>query len=101
MNELLPSFQEEETDSVDGHNISNDVFPNGHFRGQSDTIKFSQALATPLFPEVDKLLALFKDSSQELVDLRKQVCDLTGGLKSSAKTSYRYMKALTFRLCSG
>lgn len=74
MNELLPSFQEEETDSIEGHNnISNDVFPNGHVRGASDTIKFSQGLSTPLFPEVDKLLALFKDSSQELVDLRKQV----------------------------
>lgn len=74
VNELLPSFQEEETDSIEGHNnISNDVFPNGHVRGASDTIKFSQGLSTPLFPEVDKLLALFKDSSQELVDLRKQI----------------------------
>lgn len=73
MNELLPSFQEDETDSIEGHNISNDAFPNGHLRAPSDTIKFSQGLSTPLFPEVDKLLALFKDSSQELVDLRKQV----------------------------
>ncbi|XP_022979187.1 exocyst complex component SEC10b-like [Cucurbita maxima] len=95
VNELLPSFQEEETDSVDGHNISNDVFPNGHFRGQSDTIKFSQALATPLFPEVDKLLALFKDSSQELVDLRKQIDGKLYNLKKDvAAQDFKHRKTL-------
>ena len=88
MNDLLPSFQEEESDSIEGHNnISNDVFSNGHLRGQSDTIKFSQGLSTPLFPEVDKLLTLFKDSSQELVDLRKQVWNFIENLESSVQTS--------------
>ncbi|GLT71107.1 hypothetical protein SLA2020_431480 [Shorea laevis] len=43
VNELLPSFQDEETYSSEGHG------------------------------KVDKLLALFKDSYKELVDLRKQV----------------------------
>lgn len=76
MNELLPSFQEEDADSIDGHgNISgNDALPNGHKRASSDAAKFSQGLSAPLFPEVDALSSLFKDSCRELIDLRKQVC---------------------------
>lgn len=75
VNELLPSFQEDETDSSEGHgNVSgSDALPNGHFRASSDAAKFAQGLSDPLFPEVDKLLSLFKDSCKELVDLRKQV----------------------------
>lgn len=71
MNELLPSFQDEETYSSEGHGSGvggNDALSNGHLRG--DAAKS----AAPLFPEVDKLLALFKDSYKELVDLRTQVC---------------------------
>ncbi|GLT84648.1 hypothetical protein SLE2022_028660 [Rubroshorea leprosula] len=73
--DLLPSFQDEEADSADAHgNINgNDVLPNGNMRAQSDASKFSQALSAPLFPEVDALLSLFKDSFRELVDLRKQL----------------------------
>ncbi|KAB1219497.1 Exocyst complex component SEC10 [Morella rubra] len=70
VNELLPSFQDEENDSSEGHSSSisgNDALPNGHLRG--DAAKS----AAPLFPEVDKLLALFKDSHKELVDLQKQI----------------------------
>lgn len=75
VNELLPSFQEDDTDSSEGHgNISgSDALPNGHFRAPSDAAKYVQGLSDPLFPEVDKLLSLFKDSCKELVDLRKQV----------------------------
>ena len=75
VNGLLPSFQEEETDSSEGHsNISGaDSLPNGHLRVPSDASKLAQGLSSPLFPEVDKLLSLFKDSCKELVDLRKQV----------------------------
>ena len=80
VNELLPSFQEEEADSADGHgNVTgNDTLPNGHKRAPSDAIKFTQGLAAPLFPEVDALSSLFKDSCRELIDLRKQasVCAL-------------------------
>ncbi|CAK9319101.1 unnamed protein product [Citrullus colocynthis] len=72
--ELLPSFQEEEIDSIGVHNnIASDAFPNGHVWGASYAIKLSEGLTTPLFPVVDKLLALFKDSSQELVHLQKQI----------------------------
>lgn len=70
VNELLPSFQDEETYSSEGHGSGvggNDALSNGHLRG--DAAKS----AAPLFPEVDKLLALFKDSYKELVDLRTQV----------------------------
>ncbi|KAI3412209.1 uncharacterized protein J3R85_017578 [Psidium guajava] len=82
VNDLLPSFQEEETDSAEGHGniIANDVLPNGTLRASADAAKSAQGLSTPLFPEVDALLTLFKDSCRELVDLRKQVdgrlCDL-------------------------
>ncbi|XP_040986193.1 exocyst complex component SEC10b-like isoform X2 [Juglans microcarpa x Juglans regia] len=70
VNELLPSFQDEENDSPDGHSSSisgNDALPNGHLRGDASKSN------APLFPEVDKLLALFKDSYKELIDLRKQI----------------------------
>ena len=78
VNELLPSFQEEEADSSEGHgNIGmNDVLPNGNLRIPSDASKSAQG---PLFPEVDALLSLFKDSCRELVDLQQQVHLLTVG----------------------
>ncbi|CAH8303496.1 unnamed protein product [Eruca vesicaria subsp. sativa] len=72
VNDLLPSFLEEEADSGDGHgNI--DGLANGHLRGQPDASRFSQMSSAPFFPEVDGLLSLFKDSCKELIDLRKQV----------------------------
>lgn len=62
---------------MDGHgNISgNDALPNGHKQAPSDAIKFAQGLSVPapLFPEVDALTSLFKDSCRELINLRKQV----------------------------
>ena len=70
VNELLPSFNEEEADSSD---ISGSDLPNGHRRVPSDAAKYTQGVSAPLFPEVEKLLALFKDSCKELVELRKQV----------------------------
>ena len=54
----------------------NDVLPNGNLRIPSDASKSAQG---PLFPEVDALLSLFKDSCRELVDLQQQVHLLTVG----------------------
>lgn len=73
MNELLPSYQEDDGDGHDGHgNLgANDVLANG--RMSSDATKAAQGLSMPLFPEVDALLALCKDSCKELIDLRQQV----------------------------
>ncbi|KAK9279507.1 hypothetical protein L1049_013186 [Liquidambar formosana] len=75
VNELLPSFREDEGDSAEGHgNISgNDVLANGNLRVPSDAAKSAQGLSPPLFPEVDALLSLFQDSCRELVDLRQQI----------------------------
>lgn len=70
MNELLPSFQEEDADGAEG---GGGELQNGHIRASSDAAKLVQG--GPLFPEVDALLALFKDSCKELVDLRHQVYD--------------------------
>lgn len=72
MNELLPSFKDDDADAVEGGGGGGDL-PNGHVRAQSDAGKLAEG--GPLFPEVDSLLALFKDSCTELVDLRHQVCD--------------------------
>ncbi|KAM0035531.1 putative exocyst complex component Sec10 [Helianthus debilis subsp. tardiflorus] len=56
VNGFLPSFVEEEADSVDGPiNIS------------------TSGLLGPVFPEVDTLLLIFKDSCTQLVELRKQI----------------------------
>ena len=72
VNDLLPSFQDEEADSADGVGGS-DVIATGHARAPSDAAKLAQGLSSPLFPEVDSLLSLFRDSCRELIDLRKQV----------------------------
>ncbi|KVH89067.1 Exocyst complex component Sec10-like protein, partial [Cynara cardunculus var. scolymus] len=66
VDELLPSFQEEDADSLEGNsNISgNDALSNG---------RSTQGLSSPLFPEVDALLSMFKNSCSQLVELRKQV----------------------------
>ena len=74
MNDLLPSFLEEEADSGDGHGGNIDGFANGHLRGHADASRLSQmSSSAPFFPEVDGLLSLFKDACKELIDLRKQV----------------------------
>ena len=69
VNELLPSYQNDDADAAEG----NDLLANGNLRIPSDATKAAQGLAMPLFPEVDALLALFKDSCKELIDLRQQV----------------------------
>ncbi|KAJ4843879.1 Exocyst complex component S10b [Turnera subulata] len=73
VNNLLPSFQEEDGDAADGHGGTGDGLPNGHARVASDAVKHTQVPASPLFPEVDSLLSLFRDSCRELIDLRKQI----------------------------
>lgn len=75
VNELLPSYQEEEADSLEGHsNIgAHDTLQNGNLRITSDAGKSAQGLSSPLFPEVDALLSLFQDSCRELIDLRKKI----------------------------
>ncbi|XP_058743795.1 exocyst complex component SEC10b [Vicia villosa] len=65
VNELLPSFKLEDLESEGA-----DSLPNGHLR---DANKYSQGVTSPLFPEVEKLLSLFKDSCKELLELRKQI----------------------------
>lgn len=72
VNDLLPSYLEEEIDASEG-NGATDVMPNGHFRNNADAPKAPQVLSNPFFPEVDSLLSLFKNSCMQLVDLRKQV----------------------------
>ncbi|GMH05720.1 hypothetical protein Nepgr_007560 [Nepenthes gracilis] len=74
VNELLPSFQEEDTDTM-GHSKTgtNDVLPNGSLRTPSDAGKSAQGLSMPLFPEVDALSELFKVSCKELMELQTQI----------------------------
>ncbi|GAB2284655.1 Exocyst complex component 5 [Dionaea muscipula] len=83
VNELLPSFQEDDADAADGHGTIgiSDVLPNGSLRIPSDAGKSAQGLSMPLFPEVDALLALFKDSCKELIELRTQIDARLNNLK--------------------
>ncbi|XP_010453306.1 PREDICTED: exocyst complex component SEC10 [Camelina sativa] len=93
VNDLLPSFLEEEADSGDGHgNVANvDGLANGHLRGQSTPLS-----SAPFFPEVDGLLSLFKDACKELVDLRKQVDGRLNTLKKEVSTQdAKHRKTLT------
>lgn len=76
VNELLPSYQND-----DGDVAENDVFGTGNFRFPSDATKGAQGISMPLFPEVDALLALFKDSCKELIDLHQQVDGRLNSLK--------------------
>ncbi|KAG6748153.1 hypothetical protein POTOM_048054 [Populus tomentosa] len=73
VNDLLPSFQDEEADSAEGNIGGSDMLANGDVRAPSDAAKLAQGLSSPLFPEVDGLLSLFRDSCTELIDLRKQI----------------------------
>ncbi|KAI4378023.1 hypothetical protein MLD38_015566 [Melastoma candidum] len=74
VNDLLPSYQEEEHDSSEGHgNIGGSDLPNGLSRAPLDGARGPLGTSAPLFPEVDPLLNLFKDSCKELVDLRKEI----------------------------
>ncbi|XP_078179425.1 exocyst complex component sec10 isoform X1 [Carex rostrata] len=65
VDELLPDFKEEESDSAEG----GDSVPNGNMR----SVPGAGTGGVPLFPAVDELLALFKQSCKELVDLRSQI----------------------------
>ncbi|KAL3638483.1 Exocyst complex component 5 [Castilleja foliolosa] len=94
VNKLLPSYLEEETDSSEGHG-ANDVMTNGHLRTASDGGRFSQGLSSPLFPEVDALLSLFKNSCMQLVDLRKQLDGKLNNLKKEvASQDSKHRKTL-------
>ncbi|KAH1075524.1 hypothetical protein J1N35_027852 [Gossypium stocksii] len=97
VNELLPSFQEEEADTAGGHGLGGtEALPNGHARASSDAAKFAQGDSIPLFPEVDALLSLFKDSCKELIDLRKQVDGRLYNLKKEVSTQdAKHRKTLT------
>ncbi|URE30148.1 Exocyst complex component Sec10 [Musa troglodytarum] len=77
VNELLPSFQEHDADGADGGG-GQDALPNGTMRGLQGT-------ATPMFPAVEDLLALFKDSCKELVDLRQQIDGRLQNLKKEVE----------------
>lgn len=58
LKEHFPSFHEKDGDSPEG---------------TLDAAKLGPGHHPPLFPAVDKLLDLFKDSCKELIDLRRQV----------------------------
>ncbi|XP_015058010.1 exocyst complex component SEC10b-like [Solanum pennellii] len=69
--EVLPLCLEKEVDSLEGHgNI--DGISNGHMRAPSMS-NAGKLLSSPLFPEVDALLSLFKNSSSQLVEQKRQV----------------------------
>ncbi|KAK7275490.1 hypothetical protein RIF29_16609 [Crotalaria pallida] len=60
VSEILPNFKLEEAESEASDSLQN-------------ATKYSQGVSSPLFPDVEKLLSLFRDSCKELVELRKQI----------------------------
>ncbi|KAH6777774.1 exocyst complex component sec10 [Perilla frutescens var. frutescens] len=83
--QILSSCLEEETDASEGFGV-NDVVPDGHVRTHSEARKLSQVISSPLFPEVDALLSLFKNSGTQLIDLRKQIDGKLYNLKKEVAT---------------
>ncbi|KAG9442843.1 hypothetical protein H6P81_018697 [Aristolochia fimbriata] len=75
VNELLPSFKEEDRDPSDGQ----DSLTNTNLRG-------TQGPSVPLFPKVDALLDMFKESSKELVDLHHRIDGRLFNLKQDVTT---------------
>ncbi|KAL6124126.1 hypothetical protein ACLB2K_076641 [Fragaria x ananassa] len=65
-------------------------------RAPSDATRFAQGVSDPLFPEVDKILSLFKDSCKELVDLQTQIDGNLLNLKKDVSTQdSKHRKTLT------
>lgn len=91
MNELLPSFQGDDADAADSSGAP-DALQNGTLRGP-------QGPGIPMFPAVEELLALFKDSCKELVDLRQQVL-IYGALVSYGR-SWTCVNDLKYMRCFG
>ncbi|XP_042418505.1 exocyst complex component 5-like [Zingiber officinale] len=77
VNELLPSFQDDDADGTDSTGVP-DPMQNGTWRGL-------QGPGIPMFPAVEELLALFKDSCKELVDLRQQIDGRLQNLKKDVE----------------
>uniref|UniRef100_A0A0D6R2M0 Exocyst complex component Sec10 n=1 Tax=Araucaria cunninghamii TaxID=56994 RepID=A0A0D6R2M0_ARACU len=82
VNELLPSLQEDDTESSEGRSSTGgqDAIYNGHQRFSSETTKTSGS-GPPIFSEAESLLSLFKDCQRELVDLSQQIDARLGNLK--------------------
>ncbi|CAN1309062.1 Exocyst complex component SEC10a, partial [Linum perenne] len=83
VNNLLPGFQEDDGDSAEG------------------PTKFAQVVSSPLFPEVDALLALFRDSCKELIDLRKQTDGKLNNLKKEVSVQDSKHRKTIFELEKG
>ncbi|XP_059278177.1 exocyst complex component SEC10b-like [Lycium ferocissimum] len=92
--ELLPSYLDKEVDSSEGHGsiVGIDSQSNGHMRAPSNAGKL---LSSPLFPEVDALLSLFKNSSTQLVEQKRQVdAKLSNLTKEVAVQDLKHRKTL-------
>ncbi|XP_052113668.1 exocyst complex component SEC10b [Arachis duranensis] len=87
VNEQLPAFRLEDLEAEDS-------LPNGHVTNKF--VGSQQGASSPLFPEVEKLLSLFKDSCKELVELRKQIDGRLLNLKKDvAVQDNKHRKTLT------
>ncbi|KAL1534517.1 Exocyst complex component 5 [Salvia divinorum] len=94
VNQFLPSCLEE-IDASEKVSV-NDFMPRGHTRTQSEAAKFSVGISSPLFPKVDALLSLFKNSGTQLIDLRKKIDGKLNNLKKEvASQDYKHRKTLS------
>ncbi|CAJ1950635.1 unnamed protein product [Sphenostylis stenocarpa] len=97
VSELLPSFKLEDAETEGG-----DSMQSGHLRAPSDMSKYSsQVIVSPLFPEVEKLLSLFKDSCKELLELRKQIDGTLYNLKKDVSVQDSKHRKTLFELEKG
>ncbi|KAJ8541785.1 hypothetical protein K7X08_002601 [Anisodus acutangulus] len=84
--ELLPSYLDKEVDSSEGH---------GNIVGIDSQSNAGKLLSSPLFPEVDALLSLFKNSSTQLVEQKRQVdAKLSNLTKEVAVQDWNHRKTL-------
>jgi len=98
VNELLPSFQEDDTESSEGRGSTGgqDVSSNGHIRFPAEATKANSSSGPPIFSDAESLLSLFKDCRRELVDLSHQIdARLTNLKKEVALQDSKHRKTLS------
>ncbi|XP_016563799.2 cytochrome P450 94B1 [Capsicum annuum] len=104
VNEIIPSYQEQESNSVKRHEngITNNALANENLRALPDAEKSAQRLSTPLFPEVDAFVknqdcGVFVSAYAEILSEEQQVhsCGFDAGTQCAHYASLLWHYGMT------